>query len=448
MLKKMATKDKDREGWAARCDSLCLWCAALIPCGIVIGNVAFEALLALAGVVWIVRALLFRDNPLRRAAAHPLVLPWWLWFTVIVASVVWNGPGSKGWGHDAAFVRYVLFGTALLDVGTRRSLGRHLVAGLAAGVLFAAVNTLMAYGLGWDMVGRPLVRYTGKLKEASRISGIVTFAAPFLLGWGVLDARLSAGKKCVLLGLGAVAFAQLLQTQVRTALMGALAGSMFFLFFGIAGRARLRGALLLGGLLVGAAGAAFYFRGVGHLDSFYDRIYYWKVAWAMWQDHPLLGVGISSFQDAYTRMAESGRVSPFLAPDGQVFALAEQTHAHNLFMMVLSSTGALGLAAFAWLFVRAVGLVFDKPSGWRFGLVSWPVVFFAVGLTGFNIYHSWYQALLAFFLVLLGCRRWDRFPSSPAQICVDTPCQLCSFTERSKLERFRFWLRNGWTRGE
>jgi hypothetical protein len=25
-----------------------------------------------------------------------------------------------------------------------------------------------------------------------------------------------------------------------------------------------------------------------------------------------------------------------------------------------------------------------------------------IGLTGFNIYHSWYQALLAFMLVLIG----------------------------------------------
>jgi hypothetical protein len=34
--------------------------------------------------------------------------------------------------------------------------------------------------------------------------------------------------------------------------------------------------------------------------------------------------------------------------------------------------------------------------------IAWPVVFLTIGITGFNIYHSWYQALFAFFMVLIG----------------------------------------------
>jgi hypothetical protein len=38
---------------------------------------------------------------------------------------------------------------------------------------------------------------------------------------------------------------------------------------------------------------------------------------------------------------------------------------------------------------------------WRPGLVTWPVVFLINGLAGSNIFNSWYQALFAFFTILL-----------------------------------------------
>ena len=66
--------------------------------------------------------------------------------------------------------------------------------------------------------------------------------------------------------------------------------------------------------------------------------------------------------------------------------------------------GLLGLAAFFWLFINAVVLIFRDITGPRIGLVIWPATFLTAGLTGFNIYHSWYQALLSFFIVLIGIR--------------------------------------------
>jgi len=119
-------------------------------------------------------------------------------------------------------------------------------------------------------------------------------------------------------------------------------------------------------------------------------------------DHPILGVGISSFQDAYKEMAASGAVPAYVAPDGRAFSASEQTHAHNIVLMLMSCTGICGLAAYAWLFFQAVKKVFQMQTGFRVGLLSWPVVLLVIGLTGFNIYHSWYQALLAFWLVFIG----------------------------------------------
>ena len=117
-----------------------------------------------------------------------------------------------------------------------------------------------------------------------------------------------------------------------------------------------------------------------------------------------VGVGISSFQDAYKAMAASGRVSAFIGPNGVTYQLPEQTHAHNLFFMLLSCTGVLGVGSFAWLFATAVRSVLKDIDGYRIALVSWPATFLVIGMTGFNIYHSWYQALFGFFMVLIGSR--------------------------------------------
>jgi O-Antigen ligase len=396
--------EDNRFKWASRLDRCCAVCGALVPVGLVVGNIGFEAMVALAGLAWIARAVVVRENPIQRSLAHPLALPWLTWYAVMVVSVAVNGPGSKGWAHDVVFIRYPLFGLALMDVSLRLPVARYLVRGLAAGVIWAAVNTLSAYGLGHDLMGKPLIRYTGKLKEAARIAGMAGYAAPFFLAWGILDTRLGKKKQAVILALGVVAFAQVVQTQVRTALLAATAAVFFSAAVLIV---RRRAFAVAGGLCIALALALtawYFFSSKIQLTfySLYDRIYYWKVAWAMFMDHPLLGVGISSFQDVYKEMAASGKIEAFVSPQGHVFELKEVMHAHSLFFMVLACTGIAGMVAFMWLFVDAVRVILRHMEGWGMGLVTWPVVLLVFGLTGFNIYHSWYQALQAFLLALIG----------------------------------------------
>jgi len=391
-----------RRIWAQRLDKFCVLAAALVPAGLVIGNIGFEAAIGLVGPAWIVRCAAAKENPLRKLVRHPLAIPWGIWLLCIVASLLVNGPGSKGWAHDVVFIRYFLFGLALLDISQRLPVARYLLYGLAGGVVWAALNTLSVYLVGADFLGKPLIRYTGKLKEAARISGLSAYAAGFFIGWGILDDRLTGRHKAILLLIGLIAFTQVLQTHVRTAILAAAAGIFFTTAFFVWKR-KSRGLFLTMVLMViFAVGAMIYYRDMINLDSMYDRIYFWRVAWRMWLDHPVFGVGISSFQDAYKEMAASGVIQEYVAPTGVVFSAAEQTHAHSLILMLLSSTGLMGLAAFTWLFVTAVLLIFRNLKSFRYGLLSWPVVLFVIGLTGFNIYHSWYQALLAFMLVLVG----------------------------------------------
>ena len=48
-------------------------------------------------------------------------------------------------------------------------------------------------------------------------------------------------------------------------------------------------------------------------------------------------------------------------------------------------TGTLGLSAFLWLFIRATAMVLQNTEGRPLGLISWPVVFLTIGLTGLLI---------------------------------------------------------------
>jgi len=391
-----------RQLWSRRLDHALVITGALAPVGLVIGNIGFEFIVALVIVVWLIRLALRPANSFGFLSRHRLVVPWVAWFLTIVASVGVNGPGSKGFIHDIAFMRYLFFTMALLDTSRRVAVSRYLVYGLMAGIIWAAANTLCAHVCGWDLIGKPVVRYVAKLKEAARIAAMAAYAAPLFLAWGFMDQGLGRKKQLAVIGIGLTAFILLLMIQIRTDLLASAAGifviSACFVFKRISFMAAAFSAIILAGVIV-----LFFLSGdMLDLTSFYDRIYYWKVSWALWLDHPVFGVGVSSFQDAYKLKAASGTVSAYIAPDGHVFKEAAAYSAHSLILMLLASTGILGFGAFVWLFVNACQCILSDQSGFRIGLLTWPVVLAVLGITGCNIYHSWYQALFAFFIVLIG----------------------------------------------
>jgi len=294
---------------------------------------------------------------------------------------------------------------ALIDISQRLPVVKYLLWGLAASVIWSVINTLSAYIIGYDLIGKSLVRYTNKLKEAGRISAVMAYAAPFFLVGGFFNDHLSKKTKWIYIFLGLAAFILLLPTRGRTTIIASLGG----FFFGIAVliKQRLsRQMMLYVGLVILLIGISLsiFLQNKTLLDprNFYDRIYYWKVVWKMCMEHPLFGVGVSSFQDVYKDIATSGQVKPFIAPDGRMFNWSEVTHAHNLILMLWSSTGLFGLGSFFWLFINATRMIFRPICNLRSELVAWPVVFLVIGLTGFNIFNSEYHALFAFFIALIG----------------------------------------------
>ncbi len=392
----------------SRLDIFCLIIATLMPVCFVIGRVAVEFVIGITSLLWLIRFIIAKDKTINVIIKHPFTIPWMLWFVSIAVSLLINDPGSKGWAHDLVYIRYFVFVIALIDISDRLPVHKYLLYGLAAGILWAAINMISAYVLGHDIIGRSASRYIGKMKEAARIAAISSYVAPFFCFWGFFDKELSKKNKSIIIGISLIAVVLVLCTWGRTIIIATTTAFCFCIiyffykknaFFGIA--------LIIISAIVLATCFFFHINKLEQLSSFYHRIYIWKVTIAMWLQDPIFGVGVSSFKNAFTEMSSSGIVLPYIAPDGTIFShitYSHAYHAHNLLLMLLSCSGLFGFFSFSWLFINAVRLIFKNVTGFRIGLVSWPVIFFIIGLTGFNIFNSEYQALFAFFMALIGCQ--------------------------------------------
>lgn len=391
----------NRLKWASRLDSFCIIIGAMVPTGIIIGNAGFESMIALVGICWITRSILAKENPLPPLLKHSLILPWLCWIGSIVLSLAWNGAGSKGWVHDIVLIRYLIYFAALLDISQRRSIIVPLLSGLAAGILWGVLNTLMAFSIGYDILGNSIMRYSTKLKETSRIASLAAYVGPFFLAWSFLDSRLSYKIKIAIAFVGSLAMIYIAHANILTVQIAGVAGILSFVtYFLIKTNPRIGVffIFLLAGLSIIVV---MKYGGQINLHSMYDRINIWKVAWGMWLNHPFVGGSVSSWPDFYKEVVASGSITPYVPPNGKISWSLDARHAHNLFLQLISCTGVLGLMSFCWLFINAIRITFQKKvSGWRFGLMTWPIVFLVIGLAGWNIFGSQYQAVFAYFMVL------------------------------------------------
>jgi O-antigen ligase len=372
----------------------------LVPVGLVLGVVVYEAFIILTGLIWLVSRLKYPAD--RQHIVHNVFFwPIFSWFGVVLLSrlVNWGTPFQLA--HDLAFFRFPLFAVAMWDVSRRIPVHRYIIGGLLAGVAYAVLNLLLAHIIGYDFIGKPLSRYVSKLNEGARIGGFCAYAAPFLILWGGCDRDLDRRWRFALGVFGLVAALLVISSQVRTAAMACVAGLIggFFALLIVRKKLKIKEILLLSVLaLIGAYGV---YRIQSSLDSIYDRIYFWKVSWNVWTQNPIAGVGISSFNEAYRAVAESGIVADFAAPNGIVYHSVNPRHAHNQFLQLMACNGLLGLGAFGWIFARVVQTVRKLPAPWHIGLLSWPFVCVMVGLTGWNIYDPFYTTVMFYFLVLI-----------------------------------------------
>ncbi len=396
------------QAWGFKLDRSCAILGGAIPVGIILGTTAFELVIGLIGILWVVRQVLTGTKLFAGSLKNPMILPWIALLVSVYISAIANYRGIHGLAENFLFFRYPLCVLALIEIAQRLPLHRYLLKGLTIGIVLAIVNTIMAHVAGFDMIGRPLARYTGKLKEAARFSGLAAFAGPFFLAWGLDENRLGRLQRILLIGLGLSSLILVLQFDIRTAELAVMAGCFAALLLYVVRRFSWGWALMIAVLIISAA--VFYFVvNKPYLGSFYDRIHIWKVAWAIWLENPIVGVSITGYRDAYREMITSGPLSRFAytTPDGSVYdgmvdgTIEFTSHAHSLVFMLLSATGLLGLSAFGWLLVTIIVRLIKSFSDWRSGLIAWGIAFLVIGIAGYNIFDAWYTTLFVFFTVIL-----------------------------------------------
>jgi len=379
--------------------------AMLLPTGLVLGNIGFELSIGLAGLLWIVRQFLDRGDLVNQFSRQALFLPMVAWVLSVWLSRAANGFTAYQLMHDMAFLRYLLYVLAISDVSMRLPMSRYLLIGLVGGVLMALLNTVSAHVFGFDLLGKPLARYTTKLKEAARIAALCAYTAPFFLIWLIFDRALTRQRQILLVILSVVLVVLMWKMRVRTAFLGLGVGVLGGVLVYVKHRMRW---IVLGGV-AGAIGMAVTILNSSadfqwNLDSFFIRTHIWKVCWEMWQANPVFGVGISSFQEAYHEMAISGAVVPYIEDSGTVHKLEYVSHAHNLVIQLMSSTGLIGVAAFAWVVYAAFRHWRLNATAWHVGLCTVPFVLIGISVTGWNIFDPFYTSLVVFFLGWMGTR--------------------------------------------
>jgi O-antigen ligase len=372
----------------------------LVPVCLVLGVVVYEAFISLTGLVWLISRLKYPADK-KHIVHNPLFWPVFAWFGVILLSRLVNWGTPYQFGNDIAFIRFPLFAVAMWDVSGRIPVHRYIIGGLLVGIAYAMLNLISAHIIGHDFIGKPLSRYVGKLNEGARIGGFCAYAAPFLILWGGWDRTLGRRQRIGLVIFGLVAVLLVISSQVRTAAMGGVVGLVGGFFALLVVRRQLKLKMILTLSLVALLGAYGVYRIQPSLDSIYDRVYFWEVSWNVWLQNPLVGVGISSFNEAYRAVAESGIVADFVAPNGVIYRSVNPRHAHNLFLQLMACNGLLGLGVFGWIFGCVVQTVRKRLAPWHIGLLSWPFVCVMVGLTGWNIYDPFYTTVIFYFLVLI-----------------------------------------------
>jgi O-antigen ligase len=371
-----------------------------LPVAIVLGVVPFEIFISLTGLVWLVSRLILSID-LRSIYGHIVILPILGWLAVVIASRFINGGTAYQYAHDLAFLRYPLFFIAMVDLSSRITMHRYLIRGLLVGIGYALINLLSAHLIGHDFLGNPLSRYITKTYEGARIGAMCAYSGPFLLIWGALDRYMKPRKRLWIIGFGCVAMYLVISSQVRTALLASVFGTVcgYFVLLIVKKRVGI-GSLIALLSMAGLCAWGVWIRQPG-LENIYDRVYFWKVSLEIWLQNPIFGVGISSYKDAYRQVFESGLVPPFHSPTGNVYHRLSH-HAHNLFLQLMACNGIVGLGIFGWVFWNAARIIRSSVSSWHSGLWSWPFICLLTGLTGWNIYDPFYTTIVFYFLSLIG----------------------------------------------
>lgn len=83
-----------------------------------------------------------------------------------------------------------------------------------------------------------------------------------------------------------------------------------------------------------------------------ERVFMWEAGVQMFRDHPLTGVGLQDLHALYDQ---------YRSPE----SVERAGHLHNAYVQIAASMGALGLAAFTWLYASLLRTAWSTLGSWR-----------------------------------------------------------------------------------
>lgn len=328
---------------------------------------------ALAGALTLL-ACLGKPRPAwPRTPVDPAAIGWLLAMLVVSACALDPAASFPRLGKAAM---PLIVGLVALNARDSRVGRRALAAYLAAAGVVAVVGLVVWVGKG-----------AGFESRARGLSGhYMTFAGQLLLEIPVaLGVALTARAKRWRYGAALVAllgFAALAATFTRSAWLGLFVSCVL-----------LMGALWPPGLLlVAGAGVAAWNLAPGawgeRLHSVADpknlwnreRVFMWEAGVRMFRDHPLTGVGLQDLHALYDQYRSPASVE-------------RAGHLHNAYVQIAASMGALGLAAFAWLYGALLRTAWSTLGPWHglarrarsMGLAAGVSLGVVAALTGFLV---------------------------------------------------------------
>jgi len=380
----------------------------LLPVGraselpVAIGALAAIVLLAQRRIDW-------RDDALRL----PLILFACYALPALISGAAPVAP-ARTWSTVASIVRFLPFAVfavwALRDARSWKTIVATVAAVVSLWVIDAYAQMITGYSLAGAAEAERLssIFGAGNLKLGpvlAVLSPFVLLAARDALGWRGLAVAFVFLAVPILLAGSRAAWLMYALVSIVVAWREARSKRTFALALGVA--------VVLAGIAAGIAlrdSPGFDARiersllALGGTESAVDaasagRLSIWRTAIAMWQAHPLTGVGVRGFRYAYPAYA---------APQDRFVDVASDvgaSHAHQIVLEVLSETGAIGFlfwlagvvfAVRAWL--RADARTRDRAFAPALALVA---MCFPLN-THLAFYSAWW-GLLFWWLLALYC---------------------------------------------
>jgi O-antigen ligase len=310
-----------------------------------------QAGLALALVGVLLRAFRSRELP---ALCADLAPPVALYLAAIALS--WLGSGQPMPSFGAAFAFWPILAPFVLvaAIPDTRTLGRIWLCVGAMAALMGAYGAIQHFfGVDWfrihTHIARPAPDSPGRFLAVGNFEAHTTYAFalafPFLYATASLFGGLRSRALRAAHALAAAMMAAgIVVSYVRAIWLGMLVGLGIIALLRRGPVLKIAAVLIVVGSASVAAVPSLRARALSIVDPKYNagRAYIWERSWQMLADHPTTGIGFGSYralQDAYFDPKASPKVVP-------------RTGAHSTYLHIAVESGALGLVAFLWIWIR------------------------------------------------------------------------------------------------